>query len=104
MKHLTRRSFIRNVGAVAFGAGAFSKVRGANDDIRLAIVGLRKKGIEHLDIFPKVPGVRIVALCDADTKFLDIEAGKFKRRNQKVARYVDYRKMPVCGLPQNARR
>ena len=93
MKHLTRRGLIRNVGAVAIGAGAFSKVRGANDDIRLAIVGLRKKGIEHLDIFPKVPGVRIVALCDADTKFLDIEAGKFRRRNQKVTRYVDYRRM-----------
>jgi predicted dehydrogenase len=56
-------------------------------------VGLRKKGKEHLDIFPKVPGVRIVALCDVDTKFLDIEAGKFKDRNEKVARYVDYRKL-----------
>jgi predicted dehydrogenase len=56
-------------------------------------VGLRKKGIEHIEIFPKVPGVRIVALCDVDTKFLDIESKKFKDRNEKVARYVDYRKL-----------
>jgi predicted dehydrogenase len=74
-------------------ARASSKVRGANDDIRLAIVGLRKKGKEHLEIFPKVPGIRIVALCDVDTQFLDIEARKFKDRNEKVARYVDYRKL-----------
>ncbi|MHC4700011.1 MAG: Gfo/Idh/MocA family protein, partial [Planctomycetota bacterium] len=35
----------------------------------------------------------VVALCDADTQFLDIEAKKFKDRNEKVARYVDYRKL-----------
>jgi hypothetical protein len=92
MKHLTRRGFIRKVGAVGVGA-VFSKVRGANDDIRLAIVGLRKKGKEHLEIFPKVPGVRIVALCDADTEFLYDEAEKFKERKQKVTRYVDYRRL-----------
>jgi len=56
-------------------------------------VGLRKKGKEHLDIFPKVPGVRIVALCDVDTEFLDFEAKKFKDRNEKVTRYVDYRRL-----------
>ena len=56
-------------------------------------MGLRKKGKEHLEIFPKVPGIRIVALCDADTQFLDVEAGKFKERNERVTRYVDYRKL-----------
>jgi predicted dehydrogenase len=100
MSRLTRRDFIRNLTAAAcvgFGSAASartsSKVLGANDDIRIAIVGLRKKGKEHLDLFGKVPGVRIVALCDVDTEFLDFEAGKFKDRNEKVATYVDYRKL-----------
>jgi len=93
MSSLTRRGFGRNSAAVAIGTGTVSRVRGANDDIRLAIVGLRKKGKEHLEIFPKVPGVRIVALCDADTQFLDVEEKKFKDRGEKVARYVDYRKL-----------
>jgi predicted dehydrogenase len=95
MSRLTRRDFIRNMTAAAacVGLGSAPRVRGANDDIRLAIVGLRKKGKEHLDIFPKVPGVRIVALCDVDTEFLDFEAKKFKDRNEKVATYVDYRKL-----------
>ena len=99
MNRLTRRDFIRNLTAAAcagFGsasARASSKVLGSNDDIRIAIVGLRKKGKEHIDIFSKVPGVRIVALCDVDTEFLDFEARQFKDRNEKVATYVDYRKL-----------
>ncbi|OHB75852.1 MAG: hypothetical protein A2Z25_01355 [Planctomycetes bacterium RBG_16_55_9] len=64
-----------------------------NDDIRIAIVGLRKKGKEHIDIFSRVPGVRIVALCDVDTTFLDMEAGKLEASGQKVAKYKDYRKL-----------
>ena len=101
MSRLTRRDLIRNVSAAvacaglgsASRAGIASKVLGANNDIRIAIVGLRKKGIEHIDIFNRVPGVRIVALCDADTTFLEIEAKKFRAREQKVTLYVDYRKL-----------
>ena len=101
MSGLTRRDFIRNAAAAAACAGfgsavrarASSKILGANDDIRIAIVGLRKKGKEHIDIFGKVPGVRIVALCDVDTQFLDFEAKKFKDSNEEVATYVDYRKL-----------
>ena len=101
MSKLTRRDLIKNVSAAvtciglgsASRAAISSKILGANNDIRIAIVGLRKKGKEHIDIFSRVPGVRIVALCDADTQFLDMETQKFKTRNQKVATYVDYRKL-----------
>jgi len=101
MSRLTRTDLIGNVSAavasVGFGSASrtaiSSKVLGANNDIRIAIVGLRKKGIEHIDIFNQVSGVRIVALCDADTQFLDLEAVKFTARNQKVTTYVDYRKL-----------
>ena len=52
MNKLTRRDFIGNITAAAAcigisstsRAGAALKTLGANDDIRLAIVGLRKKG------------------------------------------------------------
>jgi predicted dehydrogenase len=101
MNKLTRRDFIRNISAAVAYAGLGSasqasppsKILGANDDIRIAIVGLRKKGKEHIDIFGRVPGVRIVALCDADTQFLETEAAKFKALNQNVNKYVDYRKL-----------
>jgi len=74
-------------------AASSSKVLGANDDIRIAIVGLRKKGKEHITLFGREPGVRIVALCDVDTEFLDFEAKEARDRNEKVVTYVDYRKL-----------
>jgi len=90
----TSRGFMRKLSTAVGSSTAFSSmVLGANDDIRIAIVGLRKKGIEHIDIFGEVPGVRIVALCDVDTEFLDLEAKKFEDRRQKVAKYIDYRKL-----------
>jgi predicted dehydrogenase len=101
MSRLNRRDLIRNISAAVAYAGfgsasraaTSSKILGANDDIRIAIVGLRKKGKEHINIFGKVPGVRIVALCDVDTEFLETEAAKFKALNQNVTKYVDYRKL-----------
>jgi len=99
MSDLTRRDFVKAAAATTAGLASsvprtvWSRVLGANDDIRVAIVGLRKKGKEHIEVFRKLPGVRVVALCDADTQFLDMEAKKFARRNEKVGRYVDYRKL-----------
>ncbi len=101
MSRLNRRGFIRNMSTAAAGIGfgsmlytkAYSKILGANNDIRIAIVGLRKKGKEHIDIFGKVPGVRIVSLCDVDTEFIDFEVKNFKDRNQTVTTYRDYRKL-----------
>lgn len=82
------------VGAVLPAAStAWSKARGANDDIRLAIVGLRKKGKQHIEVFRSLPGVRVVALCDADKQFLDMEAKPFADRHEKVDTYIDYRKL-----------
>ena len=97
MNTCTRRTFMKNslaaVGSVTLATGAWSRVRGANDDIRVAIVGVRKKGKEHIQDFRKLSGVRVVAICDADTQFLDIEVAKFKKRNIKVDTYIDYRKL-----------
>ena len=95
MNDMNRRSFVKTsmaaVGGVATASTAWAQIRGANEDIRLAIVGVRKKGIEHLAAFRKVPGVRIAALCDADTQFLDIEKKHFSDRNETVKTYIDYR-------------
>jgi predicted dehydrogenase len=99
-QQITRRYFIS--GALALvGSGNFvaslsawgGGVRGANEDIRLAIVGLRKKGKEHIKGFRAIPGVRIVALCDCDTQFIDLEVRQFKERKEPIQTYTDYRKL-----------
>jgi predicted dehydrogenase len=94
MKSITRRNFIKTsiVSGLAL-ASPFSRVRGANDDLRVAVAGVRGRGRGLIDGFHSIPGARVVALCDVDEKILDREVGKFKERNEKVAKYVDYRKM-----------
>ncbi len=97
MNECTRRSFIKTslaaVGGVVLASSAWSRIRGANDDIRVAVVGVRKKGKEHIQDFRKLSGVRVVAICDVDTQFLDAEVAKFKERNIEVDTYTDYRKL-----------
>src|SRR5690606_1415971 len=77
----------------------FSKIIGANNDIRLAIVGIGSNvkigGKGKLDIqeWRRVPGVRIVALCDVDRVHLDAEVEKFRLRNEREDAYPDVRKL-----------
>ena len=94
MAGTTRRTLLK--GALAAGvslAVPFSRARGANDDIRVAVVGIRGQGSNHIKWFSAIPGVRVVAICDADRAFLDREAKKFQDRNESVDTYVDYRKL-----------
>ena len=52
-------------------------VMGSNDDIRMAIVGLGKKGKQNLQKFSSIPGVHVVALCDPDTAQIAKNAANF---------------------------
>jgi predicted dehydrogenase len=62
MSSMTRRSFY--VGAAA----ALSAVRvlGANDRIRIGIVGLGGRGSDHQRAYSTIPEARITALCDVN--------------------------------------
>jgi len=99
MKGITRRDFIKS--SVAAGAALtlpFSHVRGANNDIRLGVIGLggqggMGQGKYHIRLFSKLPGVRVAAICDADRDVLDAEVKKFKERNETVDAYTDLRKL-----------
>jgi predicted dehydrogenase len=96
MTHITRRQF---VGSVAAGLGMtlitpVSRVLGANDDIRVAVVGINGRGGSHISGFSDLKGVRVVALCDVDQKVLGNKAQAFEKRySRKVETYVDIRKM-----------
>ena len=70
-----------------------SKVRGANERIRIGIVGLRSKGKHHIELFHKIPNVQIAALCDVDTEFLDEQKSQFDEWGEKVKLYKDIRNL-----------
>ncbi|MHC4741106.1 MAG: Gfo/Idh/MocA family protein [Planctomycetota bacterium] len=94
MKRITRRRFMK--GTMAAGVSLalpFSRVRGANDDIRAAVVGFRGHGGTHINAYNRIAGVRLAALCDADKNVLAAGVRDAKKRNQKVDAYVDVRKL-----------
>jgi len=92
MNKLNRRDFIKSTmiaGASIAVAAPFSKVRGANDDIRIAVIGTGKQGTGHCHGWNRMKGVRLVAVCDADTS----HANRIKKINPDVKVYQDLRKL-----------
>jgi predicted dehydrogenase len=74
-------------------AGPVSRVLGANDDIRLATVGVGSQGSNHTRIFSKIPGVRYVAVCDADQNYVGQRVKYFADQSVKVDGYTDVREL-----------
>jgi len=96
MSKLTRRDFIKSsmaAGVAMTLASPYSRVRGANNDIRIGVVGIGGQGSNHINYFHKLPGVRVVALCDADKDYLGKRVNDFKKRNERVDGYVDVRRL-----------
>jgi predicted dehydrogenase len=97
MNPINRRRFLKNsflsAAAASLPVRSWSQVPGANTDIRVAVVGFNGQGRVHIEGFRKMPGVRVVALCDADRNVLDREAIKFYQRGEKVAKYTDVRRL-----------
>jgi Predicted dehydrogenases and related proteins len=78
-------------GAVA--APAVARRGSANGDVRIAVVGLNGKGRGHVKNFMEVPGVRVVALCDADSQVLNKQVQQLAAKGEKVTAYTDFRKL-----------
>jgi len=93
----SRRSFLKraSVGAsaAALTASQWSRVMGANGDIRLGFVGFRGRGGSLIEDFRKQSGVRVAALCDADATVLAAGAKRFADQNEKVGTFKDVREM-----------
>lgn len=100
-----RRDFLRQSAiagaALALPSGALSlraatapgSVIGANGDIRVAVVGFNSRGMDHIQGFQKVPGVRLVALCDVDQNVLQKEGKRQADAGNPVTMYSDVRKL-----------
>ena len=91
---MNRRSFIK-ASSVAAGAYSFSITNAfaASETVRVAVVGLRWKGSDLVDLFSKLPNVRVVALCDVDSNVLAKVAKKRESQIGRVDLVEDYRKL-----------
>jgi hypothetical protein len=61
---VNRRHFLMS-SAAALGS-ARSLVSSPNDTVRIACVGLRGRGKNHIEAYSKLPNVEIAAFCDID--------------------------------------
>ena len=97
MKTLNRRALIRSSlagagAAAAMSASSWARVVGANNEVRVAIVGLGGKGQQHARGFPGRGGGRVVALCEVDATRLARTMKGFKT-GDRPRTVVDYRKV-----------
>jgi len=94
---ITRRNFIKKTAltsaAASLTAASWSRVRGANEQIRVGVVGFNSKGSQHIKVFHGLDNVRVVALADADQAVIDREEAKFKERGESVKTFQDMRQL-----------
>ena len=86
METLNRRAFLATsaaAGAATLAAlQAKPVIAGANDVIRMGVVGMRGRGVSHIQGFQKLAGVEVVALCDVDEKVLGARADALEKSQQ----------------------
>ena len=101
----TRRSFIRQAGVIAgtsllatainprtFGLGLTGcKLMSPNDQINVAVVGINGMGYADLLAALKVPGVRVIMICDTDKHVIDKRMADLTKLN------VDISKIKITG-------
>ena len=89
MNRITRRDFLKSAVAAGLATAVPSRALGANDEVRVAVVGLNGRGGSHIRDFNSMKGVKVVALCDVDANVLQGRARGFDQ----VEKYQDVRKM-----------
>ena len=96
---ITRRQFVTRSAATAGAVGmplvASPPAWGANEEIRVGIVGLGGRGVgAHVPGFQNQPGVKVVAIADVDQQRLDSAADLIQSKyGHQVERFTDMRQM-----------
>jgi predicted dehydrogenase len=98
---LNRRSFLKQAafaaGALSLPARSWAQVPGANQDIRVAVIGFNGRGRDHIKAWTKLDGVRLTALCDVDSVVLAAGVKQVEKiesySGKPVESYTDIRKL-----------
>ncbi len=103
MAELTRRSFLKDTAGITAGAAvglgvlASSKTAwaGANDRVRVGIIGINGRGKDHLQGFLGQKNVEVAALCDVDERIFEPRMKEFfdKRNLKRPKVETDMRKV-----------
>src|SRR5215472_17769151 len=90
---MNRRYFLGS----ALSAGAVLQSRAAaspNDTVRVACVGVRGRGRDHVRAYNAMDKVEIAAVCDIDESILNARVGEIeKAKGKRPAAFTDLRKL-----------
>jgi predicted dehydrogenase len=99
----TRRDFLKSTARASAGIAALGgltvitqpeRVFGANDRVRLAVIGLRSRGFDHIEGYAHVKNVEIAAVCDVDENVIAKRLGDMQKMGlAKPATFADVRKL-----------
>ena len=90
MTTLNRRHFLQTAG-IAITAAQATRVMGANDRIRLGIIGSGSRGRDRMEEANKAGGIEWVAICDAWDRRR--EEAKADYAAPQTELYGDYRRL-----------
>lgn len=90
---ISRRTFTKTSMAAAFGMTAFqaTRVLGANDRVRLGVIGTGNRGCQVMEFFLQHADCEITAICDVSRSTMD--AANQKLLGGKAATYTDFRQI-----------
>ncbi len=94
----SRRTFLQAAGGTAAGVSLWGTSRswaGANDRVRIAVVGIHGHGFgSHIGNYPFLPNVEVAALCDIDENLFPERLKWFEQKTKPAPKtYVDIRKL-----------
>ncbi|MGK6355451.1 Gfo/Idh/MocA family protein [Sphingomonas sp. DT-207] len=94
---LDRRTMIKGAGAalsVTISARSYARIKGANDRLNVAVIGVNGRGQAHMSAFSKLPNVEITHLVDVDSQVLAKRAGEFAAKGHAAPKTErDYRRL-----------
>src|SRR5688500_8478909 len=102
MIQFSRRQFLGNASLAAAAAAVSSipvlgselrRTVGANERLRIATIGVKGRGLEHLNQWLKMPDVEVAAICDIDENIIHGASDRIEKvSGKKPAYYKDLRK------------
>ncbi len=98
---MKRRAFLKtaSTGALALASspmifGANAQVKGANDRVRVAVIGIHGMGQNHIKEYQRLPGVEVAAICDVDeNQFAPVIKKGWTGSARPPKTYVDLRQL-----------
>lgn len=87
---MERRTFVKNTAGLAVAASALAPAtaRGANDTIRIAVLGVNGRGQSHIQGLQALDNVEVTTFVDPDLVIARKRAGEFEKKYGKKVKIV----------------